>query len=1057
MAFGFGFNKQKVLSAAEKFVQQGKLQNAIAEYDKILKNDTKDLTVNNTIGDLYARMGDTAKAIECFKTVGDAYAAQGFTVKGIAMYKKITKLQPSLDASLKLAELYTQQGLFNDARAQYLQVAEDFLKNGDKEQAVRLFQKVLEMDPENVPMRIRLAEVYVQQGKKKEAWEIFSAAAEALRGRGALAAAEDILKRMLVLDPGNSHVLLLRGRAALESDDPKSAIEYLEKAPDIDSHPEALRDLLKAYLQIGTLAKAGPIAEKLLAVHNDPEGLFLLAEGCTRLGQYHEALDVYTRHADRLLATDSGKLLGSLHTMIAHVRDDAGALDLLLLLLNKAGESTHVNEVTELLAHASVKNGDLARARDLYQMLSTTEPQNQLHLQNYQQVVERMQGEAPSVGITAEEGAVIAEELEATAPVIDQSYPDHVALAVRSAVTDADLFLSYNLPDKAVVPLLGVLPQAPRDARLNQRLAALHTRFHRFTEAAVCCRTLESVYHDAGYPDEALRYGELATRYEQTVEAAPSPAGIAAAGALAASAASGGGAAAPVISAAAFPAVAPMSASAPAPWPMASRVSEDEMPAHQEFAVQEMAVDAPSDAHSEPSVDLSSEWENSLSVEEPAPARAAAAEPPVASAGASDVDAASNPEIAETVEEVRFYLEHFMTDQARAGIEKLEALTSDARILDPLRAAVEAAGQPPAEPEAEIAEINADDPAEFAVPIEAAAAIDSTPELAVTPSHQTPGYPTHAEIEDEIHPAPATPEPEPEPAYPEPASVERAPEEAAELTALVADLEASLGDSFPQAPPVADRTAPIEAASGQPAATQPASQALPSWPVAPAQKRGAAPASTTADAETTTRKPAKTARVETPAAAVTAPAPAIAAAAHAAASPAMSYSPASPRSLGAGAEAMHPSDSIDLSEMFGELKHELEEEVAAGDDDPETHYNLGVAFREMGLLDEAIAELQKVCTSIDRGKAFTQPVQTYTWLAQCFLDKGVPQAAIRWYEKALNIPGLDDEARVAINYELGSACETAQDKPAALRHFTSVYGSNIDYRDVAERIQALKS
>ena len=133
---------------------------------------------------------------------------------------------------------------------------------------------------------------------------------------------------------------------------------------------------------------------------------------------------------------------------------------------------------------------------------------------------------------------------------------------------------------------------------------------------------------------------------------------------------------------------------------------------------------------------------------------------------------------------------------------------------------------------------------------------------------------------------------------------------------------------------------------------------------------------------------------------------------------------------------MHPSGSVDLSEMFGELKQELEEEVAAGDDDPETHYNLGVAFREMGLLDEAIAEFQKVCTAIDRGKAFSQPVQTYTWLAQCFLDKGVPEAAIRWYEKALNIPGLDDEARVAINYELGSACESAQDKPAALRHFT---------------------
>jgi len=173
--------------------------------------------------------------------------------------------------------------------------------------------------------------------------------------------------------------------------------------------------------------------------------------------------------------------------------------------------------------------------------------------------------------------------------------------------------------------------------------------------------------------------------------------------------------------------------------------------------------------------------------------------------------------------------------------------------------------------------------------------------------------------------------------------------------------------------------------------------------------------------------------------------------------PAMSYSPAAVRPLGAGAQAMHPSDSVDLSEMFGALKQELEEEVIAGDDDPETHYNLGVAFREMGLLDEAIAELQKVCSSIERGKKFAQPVQTYTWLAQCFIDKGVPEAAIRWYEKALSIPGLDEDARIAINYELGSACETAMDKPAALRYFTGVYGTNIDYRDVAERIQALKS
>jgi tetratricopeptide (TPR) repeat protein len=1045
MAFGFGFNKQKVLSAAEKFVQQGKLQNAIAEYDKVLKHDPKDLTVNNTIGDLYSRLGDSAKAIVCFKTVGDAYAAQGFTVKGIAMYKKITKLQPSVDSSLKLAELYTQQGLFNDARAQYLQVAEDFMKNGDLEQAVRLFQKVLEMDPENVPMRVKLAEVYVRLGKKKEAWEIFSAAAEALRSRGSLAGAEEILKRMLVLDPGNSYVLLLRGRAAVEGGDPKSAISYLEKASDLDSHPEGLRDLLKAYLQIGNVDKASPIAEKLLSVHNDPEGIFLFAEGCVRLERCEEALQTYTRHADRLLGADSTKLLASLHSMITRVRDNADALDTLLGLLNKAGESTHVNEVTELQAHACVKNENFTRARDLYQALMNAEPQNQVHTQNYQQVLDLIEASSSETGITPEEGAVIVEELEATAPVIDQSYPDEIAIAVRSAVTDADLFLSYNLPEKAIVPLLGALPQAPRDARLNQRLAALHTRFKRFTEAAVCCRTLESVYHDANYPDEAIRYGELAARYEQ--------------GSGTASRVRELPTAASQLSSRAAAATASTSAS----WPAAAPAASSAIP---EFSLHEMAVDAPAEEENslsaglpaQTSEDASAEWESTLSTDEPA---AIVKPSSVAGSHASDPN---NPEISETVEEIRFYLEHFMTEQARSALEKLESLTSDAGILDPMRAALTSASQSTAESESDAIEINADDPAEFECNVESTNIPESGSTAAA--SEQLAGYdradfaaplevvpPTFVDDDEpgfaQIRPSqlPATEAAQAEAAqaevsHSEVAHNEVAHSDAGSLDSLVADLEASLGDSFPQA----DST-PAPARTNH----SPASTPLPGWPVA------AQPA--VAKTQESNLPPVRELSSLRAPAASAPPASAPSASAPSASTPGsgITYKPSATKPLGISAPGMNAPGGIDLSEMFGELKQELEEDVAAGDEDPETHYNLGVAFREMGLLDEAIAELQKVCNSIERGVPFAQPVQTYTWLAQCFLDKGVPQAAISWYERALKIPNLDNEARLAINYELGSACESAMDKPAALRHFTDVYGANIDYRDVAERIQALKS
>jgi len=110
----------------------------------------------------------------------------------------------------------------------------------------------------------------------------------------------------------------------------------------------------------------------------------------------------------------------------------------------------------------------------------------------------------------------------------------------------------------------------------------------------------------------------------------------------------------------------------------------------------------------------------------------------------------------------------------------------------------------------------------------------------------------------------------------------------------------------------------------------------------------------------------------------------------------------------------------------------------------------------MGLLDEAIAEFQKVCSAIERGKEFGQPVQTYTWLAQCFLDKGVPEAAIRCTKRRLKFRDWTTrhDWRSAMSWvRLAKLRATSR----ALRHFTDVYITNIDYRDVAERIQALKS
>jgi hypothetical protein len=166
-------------------------------------------------------------------------------------------------------------------------------------------------------------------------------------------------------------------------------------------------------------------------------------------------------------------------------------------------------------------------------------------------------------------------------------------------------------------------------------------------------------------------------------------------------------------------------------------------------------------------------------------------------------------------------------------------------------------------------------------------------------------------------------------------------------------------------------------------------------------------------------------------------------------------SPPSGRASGGEQSPAAAGETGPLKEVFDEFRAELGE-MGAEDEDLETHYNLGIAFREMGLLEEAIGEFQKVAQANDRGKAFRYAMQCCTLLGLAFMEKGQPAIAAIWYERALLTPGMDTESKLALRYDLGVAQESAGELDAALKSFSQVYAINIDYRDVAERIHSLQ-
>lgn len=156
-----------------------------------------------------------------------------------------------------------------------------------------------------------------------------------------------------------------------------------------------------------------------------------------------------------------------------------------------------------------------------------------------------------------------------------------------------------------------------------------------------------------------------------------------------------------------------------------------------------------------------------------------------------------------------------------------------------------------------------------------------------------------------------------------------------------------------------------------------------------------------------------------------------------------------PRSPGAGAGPEPP--TIDPAELLAEDGDDLPLEDA-----PRTHFDLGVAFREIGLLDDAIAEFQKS----SKGPVTAEEpwkFEALLLLGVCFMEKGMPSLAAPWLARALESPGLDEDTSMALTYDLATAYERSGNRDGALEKFVQVYGVNAGYRDVAEKIRALQS
>ena len=959
------YNKSKNVEAAQKLLNQGKVAQAIAEYQNILKYEPRDQVTLMTIGELYIRQGETFQAIDYFERLAQIFVGDGFLTKAIAVYKRIAKLAPEEIRPLeKLADLYVQQGVMSEARPLFLQLAEIHLKNNRQPEAIGLLKKLLQAEPDNLRIQIRLADLYQAMGQTRDAIEAYLSASQRALARGDQGESEKLADKALKLEPSNLGAVIIKARSYSSQGNLTKATQLLEQAAGLEKGGEQTELLLDLYLKNSDWDEASALAHRVFEA--DPKNfgpMQKVVESLLQSGNGQKAMEILEK--SRLSMIDAGE-----HEVVAKLLNELSAsmpgsvepLEWLVELYGRTSDSFHIADALAHLGDALVADQQYERAKKTFEQLVDRDPESDSAKRKLNHVLRKMGllegGEAedfPEENLRAEipqpPAAKLPGDEEEPAPGIpakhaftssEPALDEETQKFIAQSLTDVDLFASYGLTQKAIGLLEAILRRAPRHTPTLEKLLDFVLGAGDDRRTAELAAKLEQIHSETGDSRSSERFGELRRRFQRAAGLSDAELAIAVPPTKAASPA----VAAPEPTGGSIPEIAAEPAPAapvPAPEPIKAAPVEKSKPQPVEAAPVEAEVQE---------VDLSDEWATLLDASRPAEG---AVETP-APVPAKPAAGTGRPRKPADVEE-------FQIGDEPAIVSKDDAPHAPPAIpLEPEPVAEKASAKP------------------------------------------TPSKP------EQVPPAKAPPKP---------AETTEPEFELEQEYELVLEAE-PLVPAYDQRPP----EKPI-------APPQPAAQNA-----APSPPTGSGFASDQFLADLANEIDQLGIGELSPGFSGTMPS-------------------AQPPSVAKPAPSSQSTESGPLKEVFDEFRAELGE-MGAEDEDLETHYNLGIAFREMGLLEEAISEFQKVAQASDRGRAFRYTMQCCTLLGLAFMDKGQPAIAAIWYERALKTPGNDPESTLALRYDLGVAQESAGEPEAALKSFSQVYAMNIDYRDVAERIVALQ-
>ena len=477
----------KHLDRAKRFLEKNRVEDAIEAYLAVLDESPQHQEATQALGDLYARMDQPDRAVVYYGLLFDLLVDPKDETKALAIYNRFLRgghgqLLPERIA--RYAFLQQKQNHPDEAVEQYSKAAELFAAANREEDALFCWERIAQLDPENLSRQLRLAEAAERFGKNALAARAFLRAGQLASAGGASADALHLLGRAYKLAPQERSVGLLYAQANLQAGNAVRAASLLEPFARSENDPAFLATYSDALMRSGSLERARNLLERLLREKNEgTTQLFELADRYVAASQDQKATEILVILKRRMFAdkrqNDFVALMDGVGAKHPHSQV---ILEFWASIHNELNRESQYFEVLIKLFDVYLTSGNVKRAAESLERLVDIDAYDYRN----QERLELLRGKVDEAQVKRIAGRLLKSSTPTPGHASHTHHPQAPAAASLGAdegrqlqaledlIVQTEIFLQYSLQNKALERLQKIAAMYPGEEERNARLSNLY-------------------------------------------------------------------------------------------------------------------------------------------------------------------------------------------------------------------------------------------------------------------------------------------------------------------------------------------------------------------------------------------------------------------------------------------------------------------------------------------------------------------------------------------------------------------------------------------------------